>query len=284
MPKMQVISFINMKGGVAKTTLAVNVADCLNRRHDASVLFVDVDPQFNATQCLLSPEDYISHVNGGGCTIVDVFDRKARATVGVIDGPKESAPRSLEEIEPIQIREDFDLLPGALDLYRLEMAPGEGREHRLKRFLEKIAERHDYDYVLIDTPPTPSVWMTSALIASDYYLIPVRPDPISLTGIDLLRSIVKEKSDNFSLTTRCAGVVFTVVEANTLVYKNALANLGAHPFWKKRLFRQHLRKRVQIANSQLNQEFILDSGDTDSVLGISQITRELLSRIGSDND
>ena len=50
---MKIISFINMKGGVAKTTLTVNIADCLNRRHDARVLVVDVDPQFNATQCLL---------------------------------------------------------------------------------------------------------------------------------------------------------------------------------------------------------------------------------------
>ncbi|HQX51476.1 MAG TPA: AAA family ATPase, partial [Planctomycetaceae bacterium] len=101
---MIVLSFINMKGGVAKTTLAVNVADCLRRRHDSRVLLVDVDPQFNATQCLMTPAAYVNHVKTGGATIVNVFDRQARPRVGVVDGSAIQEPRKLEGLEPVSTR------------------------------------------------------------------------------------------------------------------------------------------------------------------------------------
>ena len=70
---MSVISVVNMKGGVAKTTLAINLADVLVRREDCAVLLIDLDPQFNATQALFSPEDYVARRQAGGHTIVDVF-------------------------------------------------------------------------------------------------------------------------------------------------------------------------------------------------------------------
>ena len=66
---MIVISFVNMKGGVGKTTLAVNVADFLAKRHSKKVLLVDMDPQFNATQCLMSSENYIEYLSHGGTTV-----------------------------------------------------------------------------------------------------------------------------------------------------------------------------------------------------------------------
>lgn len=230
----------------------------------------------------MAPDDYVAHVNKGGCTILDVFDRQTRARVGVVDGVSQSEPRTLDSIEPITIKENFDLLPGALDLYRLEMAPGEGRENRLRLFVNKVKD--EYDYVIIDTPPTPSIWMTSALIASDCYVIPVRPDPISLTGIDLLRAIVREKTENFGLNTNCAGVVLTVVERNTKVFENAKTNLKANDFWKRKLFDKHLVKRTEVARLQLEQQFILDSSNSDIKLGLAQITEELLNRIESDNE
>jgi chromosome partitioning protein len=277
---MKVISFINMKGGVAKTTLAINIADCLSRKHGASVLCVDIDPQFNATQCLMAPNAYVNHVKQGGSTIINVFDRSRRTRVGVVDGTVAEEPRLLNTIEPVIVRKGLELLPGALDLYRLEMAPGDGRENRLRLYLEQIG-KEKYDYVIIDTPPTPSIWMTSALIASQYYLIPVRPDPISLTGIDLLRSIVQEKTENFGLSIKCAGVVLTVVEVNTVVYTNAVSNLRDSKIWKDHLFSQHLAKRTAVAKQQLNQELILDIDDSELKFTLASITRELLKRIGS---
>lgn len=70
---MKVISFVNMKGGVGKTTLAVNMADFLSYRYAKKVLLIDVDPQFNATQCLLNGDDYVEYIKAGGTTIKDIL-------------------------------------------------------------------------------------------------------------------------------------------------------------------------------------------------------------------
>ncbi len=266
-----------MKGGVAKTTLAINIADCLVKRHHSRVLIIDVDPQFNATQCLMNPESYVSHLRSGKDTILTVFDRTKRPVPSAVTSSKKIEPKQLENVTVVEIKKNLHLLPGNLELYRLEMAPGDGRENRLKNYLHKISD--DYDFVIIDTPPTPSVWMTSALIASDYYLIPVRPDPISLTGIDLLKSIIEEKKENFDLEITCAGLVLTVTEQNTIVFSNAKQNLESDTYWKKFLFKSTLPKRTKIAQGQLEQIHILDGDNSESKVAITSITTELLHRV-----
>ena len=274
---MKVVSLINMKGGVAKTTLAINIADCLVQRHNAKVLLIDVDPQFNATQCLMTPEKYEEHIKNKSDTILNIFDRSQRVVAGSVTLSGKSTPKQLENINLVSVKNNFDLLPGNLELYRLEMAPGGGRENRLKSYIQKIEGK--YDYVVIDTPPTPSVWMTSALIASHYYLIPVKADPISLTGIDLLRSIIEEKEENFNLDLKCAGLVLTLTEANTVVLRNAKANLTNDIYWNKYLYPVTLPKRTDIAKGQLDQIHILDSDNYEAKTAITAITTELINRV-----
>ena len=275
---MKTISLINMKGGVGKTTLAVNIADCLARQHGASVLMLDVDPQFNGTQCLMSPDEYVAHREAGKDTMLDLFDRK-RVKASTVHGAEEVQPKTLSEIEVVKARERLFLIPGSLDLYRLEMAPGEGRENRIKTFLTAIKDEVDYDYVVIDTPPTPSVWMTSALIASDYYLIPVRPDPLSLTGLDLLKSIVEDRKENYGLSVRCAGVVLTMTRQGTNVLSDARAYLSGDSYWKDKVFTSEMPGRVGFAKQQLENIFMLDSDAPDMRPAIINITNELVVRI-----
>lgn len=276
---MKVISLINMKGGVGKTTLAVNIADCLSRQHGASVLMLDVDPQFNGTQCLMTPEEYVAHRAAGKDTMLDLFDRK-RVKASTVQGAAEAKPKTLNEIELLEARGNFYLLPGSLDLYRLEMAPGEGRENRIKAYLSAIGDSGDYDYVIIDTPPTPSVWMTSALIASDYYLIPVRPDPLSLTGLDLLKSVVEDRKENYGLSVRCAGVVLTMTRQGTNVLSDARAYLSGDTYWKDKVFTTDVPQRVKFAKQQLENIFMLDSDAPDMKTAITSVTNELVVRIG----
>lgn len=272
---MKTISLINMKGGVAKTTVAVNIADFLANRENKKVLLIDVDPQFNATQCIMQGPEYIEYIKNGGHTIIDIFDASQRPIVSAVEGTTTKSPLALEEIKPVKSKRNFDFIPGALQLFKLEMASGSGRELRLKNYLSLVES--EYDYVIIDSPPTPSVWMSSALIASDYYLIPVKTDPISMTGIDLLQGIINEKSANYGFRCKCCGIVLTMVENNNN-YTQAAEYFATHEKWKSYIYNKHLKKRVAISRGQLNNKFILDIEDSTLKADFSAIVKEVIRR------
>lgn len=274
---MAVISVVNMKGGVAKTTLATNLADTLARRHQANVLLIDLDPQFNATQCLVSPENYVKYRAAGSPTIVNVFD-DTPAAVSAVGGAAASQAPQLKDIKPWRVKDRFDLIPGDLELYRLEMGSGQGREQRLKRYLEAINASDVYDYVIIDTPPTPSHWMMAALLASEGYIVPVKPEPLSRTGIDLLRSVVDRFSQNFGHPIECLGVILTIVETNTVVYREAVKFLDTNPVWKGKRYGSSLPKRTTLARAQGRQALILDLDDADLKRGIAGIAKEFAGK------
>lgn len=275
---MPVVSIVNMKGGVAKTTLAVNLADSLVRREECRVLLVDLDPQFNATQALITPEDYVARRKAGGHTILDVFDDAPAPIISAVTDHKSPGPVALKDLKPWTIKEGLDLLPGALELYRLEMGGGQGREQRLKRFLEETKANETYDFVIVDTPPTPSHWMMAALLASDAYLVPVKSEPLSRTGIDLLKGVIDRCSQNFGHPIDCLGVVLTIVEANTNVFRDAKAVLDADPVWSGKRFNNYLPKRTAVAAGQGNQQLILDLADTEIRRGLVGITQEFLEK------
>jgi chromosome partitioning protein len=268
-----------MKGGVAKTTLAVNLADFLARRENLRVLLVDLDPQFNATQCLISGPDYVAKRAKGIPTIYDLFNDQPAPIVNVVDGASKSKAKGLDEIVPVKIRDRFDLLLGDLALYRLEMAGGQGREQRLRRYLESAAMKDRYDLAIIDTPPTPSAWMMSALIASDGYIVPVKPEPLSRIGIDLLHGIVERCSENYGLKLSCYGVILTIVEEAHLVYREAVTLLDTNDLWKGKRYGAFLPKRTSVARKQLDQISILDGDATDAKTALARVAREFRERV-----
>lgn len=279
---MKTISFVNMKGGVGKTTLALNVAHCLARVHRKKVAIIDVDPQFNATQCLFTGPQYVQLLKNSADTAVNIFDVDERPIASVVSGAGSEQPRKISELK-LQRTNGMWILPGNIDLYRLEMVAGEGREFSLKRFIDENLKKEEFDYVIIDTPPTPSVWMTSALIASDYYIIPVKPDPLSLIGIDLLRTIIERRKDRYALSLKCLGVVLTMVERlDSVVYRNAVQSLEGNAFWADYLYGVHLSKKTELARNQLNQPFILRMDDYNLRNQLREIVSKMLSEMGND--
>jgi chromosome partitioning protein len=124
--------------------------------------------------------------------------------------------------------------------------------------------------------------MSSALIASHYYLVPVKPEPLSATGIDLLHAVVDRAKTNYALSLSCIGVVLTMAESHTIVYAQAKDFISKNALWKDKLFRAEMPKRTAVAREQGDQRLILDIGDSDLNLALTGITRELLSRIDED--
>lgn len=280
---MNVISLINMKGGVGKTTLATNLCDCLSRRNQKKVLLVDIDPQFNSTQCLFSGDEYIKYLTDNKDTIISIFDDSIRTSTSTVNGVSQVNSRDLKDIKPYKFKENFYILPGNLELYKINMPSGSGRENRLKKYLQQINITEKFDYVFIDTPPTPSVWMTSALLASDYYLIPVKPDPISFVGIDLLENIINSKRDDYDLKIKCLGLVFTMIEReDSIVFQKALEKVTSGR-WKNLKFTKYIPKRTDVAKFQLNKQFMLDMNDKELMTALTGIVSELENRIANEN-
>lgn len=278
---MRKISFINMKGGVGKTTLSTNVAHCLATRENSKVLVVDIDPQFNATQCFFSGDKYIEYLKNKGKTILDLFQENV-ANISTVDGVTETKSFNYSDIKPVQILENLYMLPGNLNLYQIEISAGSGKENRLKKYLDEINKIYHFDYVIIDTPPTPSIWMVSALLASDYYIIPVKPDPLSYTGIELLQNIISRKKRDLDLNIKCMGIVLTIVEEGTIVFNKCIETIGKNNQLKDLLYKKYLKKRTDIAKFQLNQQFILDQSKDDVKLSLTGIVQEMIKRINDD--
>lgn len=272
---MRKVSFINMKGGVGKTTLSMNVAHCLATRENFKVLVVDIDPQFNATQCFFSGDKYIEYLKNKGKTILDLFQENV-ANISTVDGVTGIKSFNYSDIKPVQILENLFMLPGNLNLYQIEISAGSGKENRLKKYLDEINKIYHFDFVIIDTPPTPSIWMVSALLASDYYIIPVKPDPLSYTGIELLQNIISRKKGDLDLNIKCMGIVLTIVEEGTIVFNKCMETIGKKKQLKDLLYKKYLKKRTDIAKFQLNQQFILDQSKDDIKLSLTGIVQEML--------
>ncbi len=183
------IALINMKGGVGKSTLAVNLAwhfvaytPWLKR-----VLLVDLDPQFNASQYLLGVDKYTSKVvNPNTPTVWNILEQLTRTPTG--GTPKPITPS--DAIIPVRTIHGTGGKKGQLDLLasRLELAwslkqPAQ-KEGLLAKFLAKV--QNDYDLVIIDCAPTESVLTTATYLAANYIVVPVKPEYLSTIGLPLL--------------------------------------------------------------------------------------------------
>jgi len=205
-----VICFANMKGGVGKTTLCVNLGFQLFMS-GKNVLVVDNDPQFNATSALVPPQHYIDEVIKGNkfLSIYHIYEKPPRLR-GTKD-PKLDPQKFFMHLWIIkESKIVLDLIPSRIELFETLRNPSQ-KEYLLDNFLQQHAGK--YEYILIDCPPTPSVLTTSAFAASDFVIIPITPDYYATMGLpQFLGTLLDFKSnlpDRHKITP--LGAVFTNV-------------------------------------------------------------------------
>jgi chromosome partitioning protein len=212
----KIISVLNLKGGVGKTTITTNMAVELYNRHQ-KVLVIDADPQFNSTQTLMkfyekNLDEYFSLLSQRR-TLVQVFS-SAPTTRGISvsteseEEVQDGIIHSLAEAEGGKL----DIIPGDMDL--IIDATNAGFD-RFPAFIKTSGIRTDYDFVLIDCPPTWGTLTSVALSVSDYYLIPTSLDEFSTIGVTLLGKLLSDKVKSVERPLRNLGVVYTFLKNNT---------------------------------------------------------------------
>lgn len=175
-----VISLVNMKGGVGKTTLAVNLAGVYACRYVLKVLVVDLDPQANASIYLMGSAGYREFLESERGSIVNIFEEPLEDII----------PEQL--IHPVATwwaKGNLDLIPSRLEL-SWALRNTEEKEYLLVRFLERIWGA--YNYIIIDCPPMESLLTTSAYLATNSLIVPVVPEYLATIGLPLLAKSVKK--------------------------------------------------------------------------------------------
>lgn len=181
------ISLINMKGGVGKTTLATQIAWYAAMRMDKKVLLIDLDPQANASQSVMSPQAYVDYLDGGGLTVADIFEQFTPT------GTASGSPKKLDLLKTIYHRVDYKdgsllhLVPSRLELSWTLRNPT-GKETLLARFVSKVEK--NYDLIIIDCSPTDSILTDAAYHCSRYILVPIRAEFLASIGFPLLNRSV----------------------------------------------------------------------------------------------
>lgn len=204
-----VISFINMKGGVGKTTLCIGIADYLANYNTEKkkVLVIDIDPQFNSTQALLdqySKLDYFTDILPHERTINKLF----KPQVNFSQHPE--SPKAEEIVT--NLTENLDIVCGDLNLVLVNKSSDYGQVKRLRRFIKDNDLKSKYDIILIDCPPTLTIYTDSALLASDFYIIPNRIDRYSIIGISSLQKAINNLIREEEASLKCLGLVYTILE------------------------------------------------------------------------
>jgi chromosome partitioning protein len=200
----RIIVFTNQKGGVGKTTTAVNLAAYLADR-GRSVLLVDMDPQANATSAV-------------GCRAAGE-DGVYAALIG---------SRGLEDTIVATSSNNLSLIPSSTALAgaEVELVPLLQREFRLKRALDTVRDR--YEYILIDCPPSLGLLTINALVAADEVIIPVQCEYLALEGLGHLARTLELVRQNLNPRLRLRGLVMTMYDARTNLAQQVVDEVRRH--------------------------------------------------------
>lgn len=210
----KVISFINMKGGVGKTTLCVGLGEYLARFKNKRILFVDMDPQFNTTQSIMDLFDLTDKYMNDFRTsrsIRQIF--KDTQTISEIPTLPTLADLAIDLHSNVQ-EPNMSIICGSIDLIKDDDSR-KSKFKRLHKFLKTKDVIDNFDYVFIDCPPTISFYTDSALFASDYYIVPTKIDRYSTLGVSLLYNVIKQLEFDEDTTLKSLGIIYTNVPNET---------------------------------------------------------------------
>ncbi len=248
----KIIAICNQKGGVGKTTTSINLAACLATA-GKQVMLIDLDPQANAT-------------SGIGINKHDI----QKSTYHIL----------LEEAKFGDILQktainNLVLAPSNLDLTgaEVELVGALGREYRLKRALQ--VEKNNYDYIIIDSPPSLGLLTINGLCAADSVIIPVQCEYYALEGLTQLHNTIKLVKENLNPALFIEGVLLTMADFRTNLTKEVIQEARNH--FKDKVYKTVIPRNIRLTEApSFGKPIILYDNNSLGAQKYAELSKEIL--------
>jgi chromosome partitioning protein len=244
-----VISLLNHKGGVGKTTSAINIGAGLVEL-GKKILLIDLDPQANLTISLGIPRQKF--------TIYECL-------------------RGESELQPYTHKPGLDVVTSSLDLSgaEMELINEAGREYILRELIGQLAD--DYDYVIIDCPPSLGLLTLNALTSSRYVMIPLQTEFLAVQGLAKIKQVIDKVRMRLNKALEMGGVIATMYDSRRVLNRDVVETI--HKYFGDKVFKTYIRDNVALAEAPAQRRDIFDyqpksPGATDYLA----LSREILER------
>ncbi|MEN0007055.1 MAG: ParA family protein [Bacteroidota bacterium] len=221
-----IISLLNHKGGVGKTTSAINIGAGLVEL-GKSVLLIDLDPQANLTLSLGIPRQ--------PNTIYE-------------------AVRGESDLHPVTVKEGLDVVISTLDLSgaEMELINEAGREFILRELFEPLQDT--YDYIIIDCPPSLGLLTLNALTSSDYVFIPLQTEFLAMQGLAKIKQVIQKVKLRLNKKLRIGGVIATMYDNRKILNRDVVSTIKK--YFGEMVFNTYIRDNVALAEAPAQRKDI----------------------------
>ncbi len=248
----QIISLLNHKGGVGKTTSTIGIGAGLVQL-GKKVLLVDLDPQANLTLSLGVPRQPI--------TIYESI-------------------RGEGELTPYTVKENMDVIPSTLDLSgaEMELINEAGREFILRELFEPALE--EYDYIIIDCPPSLGLLTLNALTCSNYIIIPLQTEFLALQGLTKINQVISKVKFRLNKKLEICGVIATMYDNRKVLNREVVETIKK--YFKTKVFKTYIRDNVALAEAPASRKDIFEyNARSNGAKDYLSLCKEIVERIES---